>query len=101
MEMEIYQLTAEISRYEPGIGKGITVRNEYYEAPNDEIALEIAEKMVKDYHCRWTPWTRDEKGYERGRTAIEFSYSWMRVERIDEAVTDSAVLAFLPSHEEV
>ena len=99
--MNIYQLTADISRYEPGMGKGITERSEYYEAPNDEIALKIAEEMVKSYRCRWTAWKRDEKGYERGRTARAYNYSWMRVERIDEAVTDSAVIAFLSPYEEV
>ena len=86
-EQMTYRLTCDIWGYEPGIGIRPTIWEEgdaatEFEAASDEEALKIAEGMIRKY--RWTEWERDDTGYERSRTAKNYSNSWMRVERLDD-----------------
>lgn len=79
-----YLLRADIWGYEPGVGKAQTTRNMIIWAANDDEAKRIAEKEIgTSAQYRWSEWERDEDGWERHRTAVEFNASWMRIERAD------------------
>ena len=77
-----YDFTADIWGYEPGVGKANTTRKTTIWAANDAAALRAAEAEIGSAaQYRWSEWARDDTGWERHRTAVEFNASWMRVER--------------------
>lgn len=84
-EPKTYRMTCDVWGYEPGIGEQPIIWEDghvEFEARSDEEALQIAEGMIRKY--RWTEWQRDNTGYERNRTAKNYTSSWMRVERLDD-----------------
>ena len=79
-ESYTFRVTAEIFAYERGMGKCIHCYDEYIEAADWDDAKRQAEALTFAKIFRWTKWRRCTGGYEKNRTARDFTNSWLRVD---------------------
>lgn len=80
-----YRLTTDVWGHEPGVGKVPTILDEVIWARNDADAMRQAEMFHRGLmRYQWTAWKRDATGWERYRTAAEFTAGWMRIEAVVE-----------------
>lgn len=78
-----YRLTCDIWGYEPGVGNVPKICDEVFEARSDLDAMRKAMLLLGSAaHYRYTAWERQSGGWERHRTAKDFTNSWVRIERI-------------------
>ena len=75
-----FRVSAEICAYERGMGKGMHCYDEFIQATDWDDAKRQALEIVQAKQWRWTKWQYTQGGWEKNRTAKDFTYSWLRVD---------------------
>lgn len=83
MEKKRFRVTADVWSYEPGFGKVPHSLDEIIEATDYKDAQKQAEELLYAKQWQWTPWYKCGDGWEKNRTAQDFTASWLRVDPAD------------------